>query len=59
MKREERSTNQTVSTVLETFGGDYHRLESDFQPKREAIPTAKSRREKRTKPSKDKRSRTG
>jgi hypothetical protein len=54
MKRKEPSPHPTMEKVLETFGGDYHRLESDFRPKSALSPAAKLRDDKTSKQNKGK-----
>jgi hypothetical protein len=41
MKRQKPSTNPPATAAVETFGGDYHRLESTFQPKTSVPPATK------------------
>jgi hypothetical protein len=55
MKRGEPSSQATLPSVLDTFGGGYHRLESDFRPKRETAPAGKLLEEKNTKQAKARR----
>jgi hypothetical protein len=52
MKRKKLPANSPASDAVETFGGDYYRLEATFRPKSGLPTTAKSEEDKNTRPRK-------
>jgi hypothetical protein len=49
MSRERRSGKQNPEMVVETYGGDYHRLESDFRSKAAGPASDKAKKGKQGK----------
>jgi hypothetical protein len=48
MRAENETPGSAKADRLETFGGDYHRLESTFQPAEKEPPAPRPREKERT-----------
>jgi hypothetical protein len=55
MTKKSKQPEPTPPETVETFGGDYHRLESTFRPRHEAPPEGKRGKGKNSGVDKEKR----